>query len=121
MTDLMLIGPTRTDRPAYRWRNRLDGEFWAMRMVWNSRVQRWYLDIANAAGTAVVEGLAVVTGHDLLAPIPAGNRPPGQLFVVDDSGAGRVPTRRGFLGDFRMVYRPEADVVAASGTSSEVR
>lgn len=127
MADLVLLGPKRTDRPAFRFRTQLEGTLYGFRFVWNSRLFRWYCDLADAAGNTIASGIAIVTGNDLLAAIPGGPgpthdpKPPGQLFVVDDSGAGRLPTRNGWRSDFRLIYRPAADVAAAVGTPSEVR
>lgn len=111
----------RADRPSFRWRTRLDGAFYHLRLVWISRVHRWILDIADAANNPIALGIGVTVGCDLLAPLSAEGRPPGQLFATDDSGAGRNPTRNGWRGDFRLIYRPAADVAAAFGTDDEVR
>ena len=96
MSDLTLLGPTRSERPAFRFRTRLDGAYYVFRLAWNSRYRRWYLDIADIAGNVAVTGLAVVVGHDLLAAVPGTYRPPGQLYVTDDSGAGRLPGLTGW-------------------------
>ncbi len=121
MADTHLSGAERSTRPARRWRTRLEGAFYGFRLVWNSRAHRWLLDITDAAGGSVARGLGVAVDLDLLAAVSVSNRPPGQLFVRDDSGAGRIPTRQGWSEGFRLLYRPEADVAIAAGTSDEVR
>ncbi|MGB0768850.1 MAG: phage baseplate plug family protein [Phycisphaeraceae bacterium] len=127
MADFALLGPKRTERPAFRFRTLLDGTIYGFRFVWNSRLFRWYFDLADSAGNTIASGIAIVTGADLLAAIPNGPgpnndpKPPGQLYVVDDSGAGRLPTRNGWRSDFRMIYRDAAGVLEAAGTADEVR
>lgn len=121
MADVTLLGPQRSAKAEIRFRERLDGSWYGFRLVWYLRANRWFLDIADAAGATIVSGIGVVTDADMLAPIVRGRRPPGQLFVRDDAGLGRSPTRTGWARDFRLIYRPEADVTAAAGTLDEVR
>jgi hypothetical protein len=121
MSDQHVLAPLRTTRPAFRWRSRLDGTVYGFRLAYNTRNDRWYLDVQTADGTAVVSGLRVSTGVSLLAPFGENpNLPPGQLFVRDDSGADREPGLAAFRSDHRLIYRPEADVELAAGTSNEV-
>lgn len=121
MADIHLIGAQRSTRPVRLWRTRLEGaDFWGFRLVWNSRARRWLLDVSTGLGSPVVLGRGVVVDLDLLADVSVDGRPPGQLFVRDDSGAGRIPGLYGWRGDFRMLYRPIADVEAAVGTADEV-
>lgn len=131
MADLVLLGPQRVDVPAFRWRTRLDGAFYGFRLFWVSRAGReygytgqagrWMLDIRDTAGNAIALGIGVVVDLDMLAPVPGTSKPPGQLFVRDDSGRGRLPTRNGWRGDFRLIYRPKDDVAAAAGTDAAIR
>lgn len=121
MTDQVLLAPQRSDRPSFRWRTRLEGSFYNLRLVWNSRAQRWLLDISDAVGLPIATGIGIVTGVDMLRPFADSRLPGGQLFARDESGRGRLPTRDGWRADFRLLYRTVADVAAAAGTDDEVR
>jgi hypothetical protein len=121
MADLTLLGPQRTNRPAFRFRTRLEGEFWAFRLVWNTRVHAWFLDVISADGVDLVTGLRIAEGLDLLGAFSDTTLPPGQLFVVDDSGLHRDPPRNAWTEGWRLKYRPTSDVQAAAGTADEVR
>lgn len=121
MADQVLIATQRTDRPAYRFRSRLDGSVYGLRLVYVSRSKRWHVDVSNEDGEPIIEGLRVVTGISLLEPWRgAPGFPPGQLFAVDPSGRSRDPGRFDLRADIRLVYRPAADVAAAAGTPDEV-
>jgi hypothetical protein len=114
-------GPPRATRPEFSFRTRLEAELYQLRFAYNSRMQRWFMDVQAPDGTDIVRGIRVATGHNLIRPFQADPRlPRGQLFVVDDSGADRDPDRFGWRGDFRLVYRPIAIVTGAAGTDNEV-
>lgn len=52
---------------------------------WRNAVQTWFLDIADDAGNPLVQGIALITGSDLLHQhqyLELG----GGLFVVCDAG-----------------------------------
>ena len=58
---------------------------------WRAATEQWALDIADAAGNPVAQGLPLVTGADLLgqfAHLGIG----GALVVMLDSGAGDAVT-----------------------------
>ncbi len=121
MADEVQQGPPRALSPEFAFRARLDGLLYGLRFVYNSRMQRWFMDLEGADGTPLVSGLRVAAGHNMLRPFVAAGFPPGQLFALDDSGLGRDPDRFGWRGDFRLIYRPAADVLAAAGTVEEVQ
>lgn len=121
MTDLTLTGPARSRRPAYTFRARLDGIEYQFRFVFNTRSHRWHMDLRDSLGAALVTGLRVTAGVDLIAPLVGETVPPGQLFVVDDEGIGEDPDRFSFLGAYRLIYRDAAGVAAAVDTDDEVR
>ena len=60
----------------------LDGRRWALRLYTNGVDFGWYLDVANDDASALVRGLAVVGGVDLLAPYRHLDLPPGPLWVA---------------------------------------
>lgn len=50
---------------------------------------QWYLDMANTDGTIVINGMALVTGCDMLEPYAFDGL--GGLWLVDDEGKARDP------------------------------
>lgn len=121
MVDEILLAPSRSDRPAFRWRTRLDGRFYGFRLVFSQRMRTWLLDLSDATGAPIFTAVTCVVDQDLTRPFAVSTIPPGQLFVRDESGLGRIPGRDAWRSDHRMIYRPEADVAAAVGTDLEVR
>lgn len=121
MADLVLLAPRNDSRPALRWRSLLEGAWYSFRLAFNVRAQRWTLDLENDDGTAIVQGLRVVEGVDLLAPHRwRPGVPPGQLYALDVRGSHTEPGRLDFSARIELRYRPEADVAALEGTSGEV-
>lgn len=118
--DLIMQAPIRDSRPAMRWRTLLEGGWYAFRLVYYERPQSWFLDVLADSGEAIVEGIAVVEGVDLLAPFHSLAVPPGQLFAVDTEGRGRAPNRYAWQGFARLYYRTTTVVAFAADTADEV-
>ncbi|HVI10236.1 MAG TPA: hypothetical protein VND65_18240 [Candidatus Binatia bacterium] len=69
----------------------LAGISYQLRVVWNEQNQSWVLDIADAAGTPILQGIPLVTGADLLEQfgyLEFG----GQLIVQTDNNVNEVPS-----------------------------
>jgi hypothetical protein len=118
--DLLVTAPQRDSRPAVRWRQLLDGRWYGLRLAWNVRDRRWYIDISTDAGVEVVVGVAVESGLALFGGIVRDELPPGQLYVDDVEGLGRPPDRFSWSSFSRMFYRPAAVVALAAGTADEL-
>lgn len=121
MADQIILATQRTERPAYRFRVRLDGVFFQVRLVYVSRKQRWILDLSDDQVEPLALAIPVVTGPSLLQPF-TGRRdfPAGQLFAQDLTGADRDAGRNDLRDDIALIYRPAEDVAAAAGTDAEV-
>jgi hypothetical protein len=71
----------------------------------------WVMDVADAAGTALVYGIKLALGVDLLEPYKyMVGMPQGQLFIYDTSRADSEPGEDGFDGRCALYYRPAAEV-----------
>lgn len=122
MADQLFLATLRSVRPAYRWRSRLDGVFYTFRCAYNTRRRLWHLDLRTSEGEALVLGIPILVGVSLLEPWRGlAGFPPGQIIAQDTTGQDRDPGRQDLRGVVRLIYRPEADVLAAEGTASEVR
>lgn len=58
---------------------------------WNEVASTWILDIASSTGQALVQGIPLVTGVDLLAPF-AYLSFGGSLYVQTDHDIDAIPT-----------------------------
>ena len=87
--------------PDQRFRLTLEGVPLSMRVWWSAfdsitadlvgdGIQgQWYLDMASTDGTIVINGMALVTGCDMLEPYAFDGL--GGLWLVDDEGKARDP------------------------------
>lgn len=87
--------------PDQRFRITLEGVTLSMRVWWSAfdsiaaelvgdGIQgQWYMDMANTDGTISINGMALVTGCDMLEPYAFDGL--GGLWLVDDEGKGRDP------------------------------
>jgi hypothetical protein len=69
----------------------LAGAQYQLLVQWRNAVQTWFLDIADASGNPLVQGIALVTGVDLLGQHKHLGID-GSLFVVSDDDPGAMPT-----------------------------
>ena len=69
----------------------LAGVTYQLTLQWRNAANGWFLDIADSLSNAVVSGIPLVTGLDLLAQykyLGIG----GQLWVMSDGTPANVPT-----------------------------
>lgn len=69
----------------------LNGILYRVTLRWNSIAQLWFIDFADAAGSAILAGVPVVTGADLLAQYAYLNFG-GKLFALTDNAPDLPPT-----------------------------
>lgn len=70
----------------------LSGRTYVFRLMWNSALRAWVLDIADANSAPILSGVPLITGTDLLAPVPYLEFG-GELYVQSDGNATAVPDR----------------------------
>lgn len=75
----------------------LGGVNYSLRIVWRD-VAGWIMDVSDNAGNAILFGVPLVTGVDLLEQYPELGMP-GALVVVTDNEAPEYPTETN-LGSF---------------------
>jgi hypothetical protein len=115
-----LIIPTRED-PYYQQRTRIEGRDYVLNFAFNEREARWYLTIADEAGSPIATGIKLVANRRLLRPYRYDDRcPPGELVVSDISGDGSPPTQLE-IGEGKrceLLYWTAAEVAAIQAESS---
>lgn len=89
----------------WRQRTTLDGRDYTLSFRWNQRDGHWYLDLATSVGVAIRSGMMLATSMPLLAGLTTTARPPGELAILDTTGAVDVDPGFSDLGTrFRLVY-----------------
>ena len=74
---------TSTELSDYQQITSLDGSDFILRFLFNQREAKWYLDIADKDGVAIVNGIKIVVGISLLRKVTDARRPPGLLTAMD--------------------------------------
>lgn len=89
---------------AQRFAIQLAGVVYQMTLQWRNNAQGgWVLDIADAIGTPIVSGIALVTGTDLLGQydyLGIG----GALYVLNSAGGDDAPTFLDLGADTHLVF-----------------
>lgn len=83
----------------------LAGVQYQLSFQWRNAAQTWFLDIADAEGNALVSGIALVTGADLLGQykhLGIG----GALFVVSDDAPANMPTYENLGSGSHLYFVP---------------
>ena len=122
MSDLRFLGVVRTSRPAFRIRERLDGETFEISFRSITRIKRVSVRLYAADGSPLVSGLLLSLGVSIFEPWRGRpGYPRGQVWVEPLGGDGTEPISMDDLRSrCRVVYRPAADVASAAGTSRAV-
>lgn len=89
----------------------LEGRYYQLTFDWHARTGVWKLDLADADGTPIRSGIALLLNVSLLAGLVDPRRPPGALVVVDTTGAEDADPGFDTLGGrFKLVYFTAAEL-----------
>jgi hypothetical protein len=98
--------------PAQTQRVKLGAEYFTLTLRWNERMGAWLLDVADSAEIAIVHGIVVRVGLNLLGRYPGRGLPEGALVAADTSGADADPGRDDLGGRVLLLYLTAAEVEA---------
>lgn len=86
---------------------RLNGTLRRLRFVWREAVEGgWFVDVAGSDGAAILSGLPLRPGHDLLEQHQ--HLGIGHLFVTVNGETDRDPTYAEMGDTVQLYYRPPA-------------
>ena len=88
--------------PYYVGTKTLDGNNYTLLIQWNLETEKWYLHLNGLSNDVAINGIALLTGKNLLAPY--GYRELGELWVVDNSGANEDPNYDDFGSRWTLEY-----------------
>lgn len=96
--------PTRTDLDNYSEVVVLQNVTYTFNFAWNYRASYWGLTILDPNGNQIVAGVALRINVNILGIVSDPLKPPGQLAVVDTSGAGLDPGLNDLGGRVVLLY-----------------
>lgn len=99
--------PTRNDLGFYSIRVVLDGVIYILNFRYNSRYDRWVMDLLDNEETPIAEGTPLQTGIVLLHGIITPELPPGYFMVLNNVDDDSDPTEEE-LGEAINLYYQEA-------------
>lgn len=101
---IFYLVPTQQNLPWYRFATTLSNVQYTLRLRFNTRSQRWIMDIADAANTDILTGLPVLLGRDVNGQYVLAALPPGKFFATDDTGQAEQPTLQSFGLSHSLFY-----------------
>jgi len=96
--------PMAQNLPSFSFTSTLSGVAYTFNANYNTRADRWMLDILDVTLTPILMGIPLLIDRDLLAQYPTLPLPPGGLFVVDESGKQAQPGMGSFLINHNLLY-----------------
>ncbi len=97
--------PLRADFKAYNFQIDLDGKTYTLNFRFNTRLNIWVMDIADAVGVILLGGLAIYTDVPLSDQyLSDPDIPPGRFIPIDETGANRDAGSDDLGNDVKVVY-----------------
>lgn len=82
----------------------LSGREYILSFYWNEFEAKWYLDVSTNEGEALILGVKLAMGVNLLRRVTDARRPPGPLFLIDPSGSDVDPGLRDLGKRVQLLY-----------------
>lgn len=96
--------PMATNLPAFSFTSTLSGVAYSFNAYFNTRANRWMLDLLDVTQTPILMGIPLLIDRDLLGQYTTLPVPPGGLFVIDESGQQTEPGLGSFMLDHALFY-----------------
>lgn len=82
----------------------LAGDVFRLNFSFNRRMDRWVMDIKDAEGNAIILGINLVLGIDLIARFVMNEKPKGQLFLLNSKDPFVEATESTLGTDVRLYF-----------------
>lgn len=100
-----LVGiPVGNDLPFYKLRVPLSGILTGLRFQFNTRMNRWIMDVTDAQDVDLLSGVPLLVNRDLIGFYVYSGALPGRFLVTDDTNTGAQPTRNSFGTTHSLLY-----------------
>jgi len=98
--------PLRTDIYAYTQKTTIEEVVYTLGLRYNARMERWVLDIMDAAGEMLLAGVKLLINYPLTRRFVGSieGLPEGHFMIVDETGQERNPTRDDLGDDIKLIY-----------------
>ncbi len=101
------------DLPSFTESVTLDGVPLNFKFIWNGRDSAWFMDILDADNDAILNGVKIVNGWELIFRATDIRLPLGALLVVSLQGNEDVIRRDNMSTDYDLIYMTEAELDAS--------
>ena len=106
--------PITNEDPNYRFQLELEERLYFFEFRYNTRMERWIMDLEDENKITLVAGIPVLINQNLLGQYTDDRLPPGIFIALDESGEDKQPERQSFGNDIKLTYTT-SDEVAAIG------
>jgi len=96
--------PARNDLPWYKFKITFEGTVYTLRFIFNTRMNRWILDIADSGDNDIICGLPILIERDIAGQYVIVGLPPGILFSRDNQTRVEQPSRYSFGMTHSLLY-----------------
>lgn len=100
----VFVMPMRNDFPSYTFKSDLTDVIYTINVRFNTRMQRWIIDVLDASGNPIVVGLPVLLEVDLYGRFVRETLPAGKLIPIADTLDQPQPTRNSFGNTHSLLY-----------------
>lgn len=97
--------PARNDLPWYKFKITLSGVIFTLHFRYNTRMQRWIMDINDPSDNPILLGVPVLIVRNLTGQYVTLAIPEGLFFATDDTGQSTQPTQFSFGTDHTLWYQ----------------
>jgi hypothetical protein len=104
--------PLIPDNPHFSIQIALDGATYEIECRYNTREGSWYFSLLDADGEPIEMGRKMVADWSMIYRSQHASRPPGEILVLDLSGAGLDPGEGDLDDRVILVYADEDEVAA---------
>jgi len=95
--------------PQFSQQVSLDGVVYTLDFFYNTREDSWYLSILDVELTPIISARKMVADWPIMWRSRSASKPPGELWVIDESGAGLDPSLSDLGDRVKLLYADESE------------